>query len=534
MVCNQPGVRRETSFTPRIWQSTFTLRDGVVALTLANLVFFKVWARIIGTFGGGYEGRTPTRPVEYYAAILSVLAITLALWTSVAVIRALHRDPAAGLPRLAFGCLILVLDFGITTTLATGSYLLGAVLAITLASPAAAIALLPSAARRIARAVPVLLLTVPLTFGQALWKAATYDGRQWLDPPAPARVSAGKSAAPRLLWLIFDEWDRDLTFVHRPHSLRLPEMDRFRESAFFATECYPAAGETLLAMPSLISGRRAVTYDPRGPAQLFLRFQDSPQVVSWQMLPSIFGAARAAGSDTAVVGTAHPYCRVLGKDVSDCQWWPIAELPQAGLVETALRQIRELFETQFRSPFGHTIGDLGSIHVYEEVMREAERVSADRTLGLTLVHFQVPHPPYFYDPATGGYDWRGRPVVSMFAKSQSGYLEALELVDRSFGRLRRAMERAGTWHGTTILLTTDHHYRHRLALDGQPVDPKIPFLLRLAGQKEPVSYNRPFNAVVTHDLLLAILRGEVTGVPELTAFLDQRCEKTVTESRPGK
>jgi hypothetical protein len=50
----------------------------------------------------------------------------------------------------------------------------------------------------------------------------------------------------------------------------------------------------------------------------------------------------------------------------------------------------------------------------------------------------------------------------------------------------------------------------------------VPFLLKLAGQTTRLDYNRRFNTVMTHDLILSILRGELQDPESVARWLDQR------------
>jgi hypothetical protein len=56
-------------------------------------------------------------------------------------------------------------------------------------------------------------------------------------------------------------------------------------------------------------------------------------------------------------------------------------------------------------------------------------------------------------------------------------------------------------------------------LDGKS-DPRIPFLLKLASQKEGRLYSQPFNAILTGDFMLAVLKGEVADVDGAIRWLD--------------
>jgi hypothetical protein len=136
-----------------------------------------------------------------------------------------------------------------------------------------------------------------------------------------------------------------------------------------------------------------------------------------------------------------------------------------------------------------------------------------------------PHHPNIYD--------RGADEIS--TKPKHSYLDNLELVDRTLGDLRQAMEAAGVWERTVVLVTSDHWWRadslwkRRLVLTPEDEkafngseDRRVPFILKMDGAKESgITFGSPFNTVLTHDLLLAILRGEVVGTKGAAAWLDR-------------
>ena len=83
------------------------------------------------------------------------------------------------------------------------------------------------------------------------------------------------------------------------------------------------------------------------------------------------------------------------------------------------------------------------------------------------------------------------------------------------------MEDSGTWAQTTVLATADHPWRQSQSFDGQK-DRRIPFLLKLAGQRQGEAYDSELDAVRTGSLLLAILDKRVTDVAGVTRWLDRR------------
>ena len=96
------------------------------------------------------------------------------------------------------------------------------------------------------------------------------------------------------------------------------------------------------------------------------------------------------------------------------------------------------------------------------------------------------------------------------------------------------MQQTGMWDPSIVLLTSDHQFRPSFfdtespewpaeeneALSGPP-DPQVPFILKLSGQKDAVRYDPPFNTVLTHDLLLALLRLEVSSPASVVSWLDR-------------
>ena len=57
-------------------------------------------------------------------------------------------------------------------------------------------------------------------------------------------------------------------------------------------------------------------------------------------------------------------------------------------------------------------------------------------------------------------------------------------------------------------------------LDGKS-DSRIPYILKLASQKDGVTYTQEFNTVLTADLLLGVLRGEIGDPASAVAWLDR-------------
>ena len=129
---------------------------------------------------------------------------------------------------------------------------------------------------------------------------------------------------------------------------------------------------------------------------------------------------------------------------------------------------------------------------------------------MVLLHYPLPHPPAIYDRA------HGLVTEQNHAGYFDGYIDNLALVDVTLREIRTAMEAAGQWDNSFVLLSSDHPYK-----EDARRHPWIPFLLKAPGEKAAVSYPGPFNSVLSQELILTALRGEIRTSEDAAAWLDR-------------
>ena len=288
----------------------------------------------------------------------------------------------------------------------------------------------------------------------------------------------------------------------------LPELDRLRREAFYATRAFPPSEATLTSLPALLSGRLVAAAQPRGPADLEVTFTGERSAVSWRAAPNVFCDARAAGYNTALVGWYHPYCRLFGGCLTQCSFEPVyltvvARDEDQGPAARMAEQAFSILPVNSRRL---------AIRSHQRILEQAIRVASDPEAGLAFVHFSIPHLPVIFDRLRGRLTIARPPDLAV-------YLDNVALVDRTLGELRAAMEARGLWDRTTVLLTADHAWRESWAFDGR-TDRRVPFLLKLAGQGSALAYPREFNTVLASDLVLAVLRREVGSPGEVGPWID--------------
>ena len=496
-------------------QSKQRVMDALVALSLANLCFVSGWFPPLYDVDLGYFNKLPLMPPALLALIINILGFALLVWLAIRTLRRWqNRWLHLGCGLLFWALLLLPLDFCRLNLLHLPTHVVFRFLRQPLVV-AALVAILPVLVwqhRRTTRALAVALaITSPLAMLTLARIALLLLGLEHVaqhgsEPvlPAPGAVRSGQ---PRVVWLIFDETDQRLAFDQRPGNLRLPEFDRLRNECLVATNAYPPGDGTMISMPALISGRPLSGVAIKNASDLTLTLTDTGQTAAWSELPSVFRSARELGVNTALVGWFHPYARVLSRDLNYCAWYPMPMYEPARAATFRASLLREL---------GCLTGRVHERQLYIELCRhsldESLSLVTNSTYGLVLLHLPPPHTPGIYIPDKDRLSIWGLPKLV-------GYFNNLELADHWLGALRRAMETSGQWDRTWLLLSADHSWRASAEYDGKR-DLRVPFLFKTPGEIHPLLYSPRMNTLLTHDLLLAILEGEVTNQQSAVPWLE--------------
>jgi hypothetical protein len=498
----------------------------LAAASLANISLLRIWSEVLTyTASDAYTMKLPASAGQFGAifvvfGLLTLLFFVLLVWArkswpgklvfllALALpINALREVGSRQVPYLR-GDLIRAIGPSHVETVAAAAILLGALVLVKWAPRFYHMAFVCGL---------VLSPLIPVTVLQGIWAAANYDDTAFRDQPTAPPL--GKTAPRRVVWIVFDELGQRSTFDQRPAGVAMPEFEKLRQTALYATAAYSPTSATLSSLPSLITGKLVTSARPAGPGDLRIVYADENNTaneVRWSDEPNVFSRVRAMGFDSALVGWYHPYCRELSRDLTSC-WWTAMPF-QADSVgrtsaEAAPKYLRSLFETSLLSPFGQSLSTREAARRFQSLMEEARRAVADPSLGLVFLHLQVPHGPHAYDRRSGEFILANAPV--------QGYLDSLALADVALGDLRRRMEEASVWDSTTVLVSSDHSYRSAQALFNRKIDRRVPFLLKLSRQQSGRVYAPRFNTVVSADLVLRILANEVTTVDEAVAWIDR-------------
>jgi len=485
-------------------------RQALFAASLANLWMMPTWSALL-PFAVGmrtHELAKPSRE-DYVAAVLVYLTLTgLILAGSVAIRRVPRPAIRWSASILLLGSLLIPVNlirtlggaFSVDVIVGSNGRL------VLLAAAIVAAACLALARKQLTRAaIAFVLVLSPLaavTLGESLWGIATVAGASG-DAQRPARTAPDPPAeAGRVVVVVFDEWDYGATFLHRPADLKLPEIDRFDQNALHASAAYSPATSTLLSILALLSQKPVVAASGRADGGVDLTLDG--RVVNLETVNVLFNRLHDQGVRTGLVGWAVPYCQVFGGVLDQCRQLDhgiVFRRPSA-LSDRMARQFKNLMPWYGKQSF---------VEMVRESAGLSERMAADGLLDVVWLHLPGPHLPVFYDRAARDY--------TMFKFDPArGYFDNLAWVDDTLGRLRAAMEQAGVWERTSVILTSDHSWTAAILPDGRR-DPRVPMLVKLAGARHGHADEKPFNTMAMIDIIQQLLRDNTATYADVVRWL---------------
>ncbi len=526
-------------------------RTCLLAFSLANLAAIQAWISIIEAESGGSEYFLNARPkfVLELATLVTIAGVWLLLWVALGL---LERSTAGrGWIR---GVLIVVCALSgavriiryVVVELARkvadpkATELSGgmAVLMIfCMLVPVVFALAYPRKAIAIAERSPVFV--VPLVIANiatAGWHTAKLGFRTEFAGQHATR-QLRMPAKTRLVWVVFDEMDGGLTFEHRPSFVKMPQFDRLRASSLVATNAVPMADDTVIALPSLTTGRKVVRVYPTGTADLALQFAGSSGTRSWTETPTVFSIAKSLGRSTAIVGWYHPYCRLFGDLAAGCDAFGI-EIPHLRLrTEAEDRGLLPYLVQNWMYPFvPETIlhpeawnarksrGPQGpDVDINKKLCARAVAVAADPSFDFVFLHLAIPHPP-------------GKAGSNVPLGSRSSYIVNYPLADAILEEMQANMVKAGSWNSNALIVTSDHSlrsiwydYPFWTDLDTRAAAQSrletVPLLIHMPGQMDRADITERLDCGMLFDVATGILRGDFTDAQTVGRWMRDRAKR---------
>jgi hypothetical protein len=508
-------------------------RDFLVCLSLANLSFWYSWCLLLYTDTSQYYYlEFPPDATFACMVILEVLLFAVLCWRAIIFARRFDNSWLLRMAKCIFMLGITAIVFsmrwvGNMTPLLwiyalwnkIGSVALSAVASVVCLS---CVFLVVRKFNSIVKASVVLVLIFSPFVVVTFFQAGMFVIRDLMSKSAGGLAVSNvkktiihNQSLRRVVWIIFDEMDQRLSFVERPDYVHLPHFDRLRQEGLYALNAHPPYHSTLESLPALLTGRLISRAVPLGLDDLEITYLDAKMPVSWKDQPNLFSMAKEMSLNAAGGGYGHPYCRLFGDMLTSCFSYSHSHFEWKGrnlesnLLDAMLAQIFPLVP----------IGDRYNSRIeYLSMLDYAKKVAVDERLNLIFLHFRIPHAPYIYNMEKEEFS-----VIYDFVSSRSGkgYFSNLVLADITLGEIREVLESTDLWKKTTLIVSSDHWWRrHNNTYDGK-VDKRVPFILKLAEQSNPVIYEPEFNTVLTYNLVLATLDGRVSTISDVVNWLDE-------------
>lgn len=518
-------------------KSTERRRDALAALSTANITFIRSFNEVL-TYTreqSFFLFQLPT-PTQYLATFLNVALLAVVLYAGFRTARRLggrwgyHWAVVAVLPLLiaplnslagviatiypAWSPQRLLSDASGIQPFLFGA--LGATLVLsTLKWPRQTLALGSTLAIHFS-------FLIPLEVAGAAWHVFTDKPDAYTSSHLAEHIDQ-KRDAPTVVWLLIDELDYRLLFEDRAQGIVLPNFDRLRRESIAAQNAIPPANDTGTSVPSLFTGKQFTRVTNSGPDDIrgYLDEGLEPKRVTGK--DTIFGTAHELGLNTSIVGWYLPYCRFLGDVLTTCSWYEMGQRVNwlSGSLFFTMRTLAQAqFETATYSLFPESIIRQHRKYNATSILRDASAILKNPNPGFVYIHHMATHWPFFYDRRTKTFT---RPA------SPGGYTDALIWADSVLGELRAVMEASGNWDRATFLLTSDHSLRTPDSTTGR-VDRRVPWMLKLPGQKRWSAYSPVMHTVVTRALLEEVMKSKITDPEQVIDWLRANETEVVRKS----
>jgi hypothetical protein len=390
-------------------------RDVLLALSLANLHFLPTWTSLLATENLLYSTTLVPRTVALTSCIFGLAAVLFGLMQ---VGRRLRRRND-GFKHLFLLALVVPVDWARTQAplvihrfrpQALGALGEASLEALMLGLGVLAVLVYlrsPDRVRHVLqRGALVLLPILPVCLVQVLYTERSLRVR----PTAPAHARVARQS-PKVFWLVLDEMDYPIAFTGRPVGFALPNLDRLRGEALFATAAQSPATLTSLSVPTYLTGRQfdrfspiaaddaLLSYRPGSPSSASGQARGQERTMRWRSTETVFDRIGAVGLNGAVASAGFAdYCRVFARRLTRCA---------SNITPPSFWRLVALTLVSHPSLSHRTLGLHGrirdlSIHLQGparladqlNIVESTRQFLADSSLAFVFGHVMLPHPPY--------------------------------------------------------------------------------------------------------------------------------------------
>jgi hypothetical protein len=339
---------------------------------------------------------------------------------------------------------------------------------------------------------PVVLATAVQLLARPEW-GSDLDP---LDPPPPRAAPAGADALPVYVF-VFDEWSWAQSTAAGRLQPFLFHLSRLAERSFSFERAWSPSTHTKVVLAKLLfpgEGRSHLELDEDTAS-----WRRGGERVPTPEAESVFVPFARRGYRTALVGFYLPYRRLLGEQVDVVRSEPHAPRGSGSLERMrlqALASLRFLPERWRREAYSRGWWQLGR-RVRDDVLRILSTWPAATFL---FSHWPLPHPPFVLE-SDGSY--RGPYASDRREGGAEDYRRHLLYLDRVVGEVVGALESAGRFDASLLVLTGDHGWHEH---DADLLH--VPLLVKWPHQRTAEVVAGRFSTLDLAGLVELVARGE--------------------------
>lgn len=505
----------------------------IIALSLANLLFIAGWRRLLYPSDPAYNIKFHPTQMDFFGMLLTVIFTAGIFLGGLWLARYLNKGKVPGFIKWIYLFVLLIALFGVAIIVIKSQFWIVAligrkiVLVIALIFMAGGIIFFIKQYKNVITYANILLLILSplilITFSQSVFRIASADSsNQYLNrinKPAGERA-AKPGIKSRVVWIIFDELGYRFAFEDRPADLKLPELDRLKQQSIFATDVRAPERNTIKSIPALLIGKKVKDSEFANENEILITFAGGNKKSKFSEEPNIFTKVKEMGGDSAVIGWYHPYCRIFARYLSTCQWETrdvLTDFETKTLFDSIVGNFRRIFNALPAEYRALLTEDREYLRRHNAMVKGSIEVASDPNIDLAFLHLPVPHYPNRYNRNKKNF------------RGSEGYIDNLALTDYVLGEIRREMEKNNLWDNSVVIVSSDHQWRIKdnnfltkrdVEMTKGYEDPRIPLLIKLKNQNELLTYEKPLNAVITQDIILALLKGEISKTNQVINWLD--------------
>ncbi len=233
-----------------------------------------------------------------------------------------------------------------------------------------------------------------------------------------------------------------------------------------------------------------------------MQIEGSEAFLSVSDFDHLFQVAFASGSSTGIAGYLHPYCRLFGEFADSCQALFVSghhERASTNLASSMKSSARTLLPKWLRAR---------AVRSFESIRSATLEMAVDPKRDFVVVHVNVPHWPYVYDPSSDEFKIWG---------SDFTYADNVIRADKMLSEIERESRKAGLWDRAAVVVMADHGWRLLPGFSSEPG--AIPMMIKMPDQSEEVRFDEELDSVFTKRLLLSILQRELRTPQEVVSWL---------------